>query len=113
MRGDEVINLFVMPDVPAAQPEQGRRPADRNFSPQDLIPDGGDNKILQRNSLSLHSAMEEFCAFLGQSSNNILVGHNIDTFDRPVLFRAMEKCDLLDRFCGLASGKFEFHFIVL
>ena len=88
-----------MPEVPTASPIKGRRGI--RAQGDQLV--GEDNRRLH--ALSLQTALEELCAFLEQSSNNVLVGHNIQTFDRSFLFRALESCSLLERFCGLVDGE--------
>ena len=95
------MNLFVMPD---ARPEAGElaRPSIRSCSEGDQVV-GQDNRHLH--ALTLTTALGELCAFLAQSQNNVLVGHNIQAFDRRVIFNALSNCGMLERFSGLVKGK--------
>ena len=98
---NDFVNLFLTPDVPEARRNIGHRHADRTVDPRGQTPDSCDN----RNAQSLKRIMKKFCRFLKKTENNVLIGHNINRFDRPVLFHAMDKCDLLVTFCEQVKGK--------
>ncbi|XP_069116575.1 uncharacterized protein [Argopecten irradians] len=44
-------------------------------------------------ALSLNDAFKELYGFLSKTQNNILVGHNIQTYDCPILMHALTSCD--------------------
>ncbi|XP_065944826.1 uncharacterized protein [Magallana gigas] len=57
------------------------------------------------NAISLIAALDSFLKFLEKyNSGVILVGHNIKSFDCPVLFRALESCSLLSKFSSKVNG---------
>ena len=88
--------------MPDARPEAGElaRPSIRSCSEGDQVV-GQDN----RDALTLTTALGDLCTFLAKSQNNVLVGHNIQAFDRRVIFNALSDCDMLERFSGLVKGK--------
>ena len=60
------------------------------------------NKKLDSDSVS--SAMEKFIQFLQKSESNILIGHNIRTFDCHVLFNALRNCEKMQTFLQHVIG---------
>ena len=56
------------------------------------------------NTLSISVALDSFFSFLEKFNNVILVGHNIKTFDCPVLLEALESCRMIPKLTETVKG---------
>ena len=55
-------------------------------------------------SVNIHEALLSFSDFLASKSHPVLVGHNIGSYDIPILMRLLEEFGLLSSFVNLISG---------
>ena len=91
LRGGEQFNTYIMPKQKIAQTA-----ADVNG-----IRIYGDKMFLKTKEvqyLTIKPAMTQFIEFLSRSKNNILVGHNAQTFDSLVCVNALNSCHMLTQF---------------
>ncbi|CAG2205332.1 unnamed protein product [Mytilus edulis] len=55
-------------------------------------------------AVGIKKCLNDFISFLDKSHNNVIIGHNICNYDCMVLYTALEKCSLLDKFMTSISG---------
>ncbi|CAG2215503.1 unnamed protein product [Mytilus edulis] len=55
-------------------------------------------------AVGIKKYLNDFISFLDKSHNNVIIGHNICNYDCMVLYTALEKCSLLDKFMTSVSG---------
>lgn len=55
-------------------------------------------------TVSINVGLEQFCEFLGKSKNNVLVGHNIEKYDLPIILNAFKNCDKTEMFVKNVLG---------
>lgn len=60
----------------------------------------------QVDAVPVKDAFSQLCAYLEKSNNNILIGHNIQTYDCPLLFNALASCGeiVVNKFCDNVKG---------
>nr|XP_022290026.1 uncharacterized protein LOC111101728 [Crassostrea virginica] len=97
VHGNETFSTYVMPDIPITP------------SASDITGLEVRNGILYHhgkkvNTLSISVALDSFFSFLEKFSNVILVGHNIKTFDCPVLLEALESCRMIPKLTETVKG---------
>lgn len=49
-------------------------------------------------SLNISEALDAFLEFINKTNNNLLIGHNIQSYDCPVLMNALDSCGKLQLF---------------
>ena len=49
-------------------------------------------------SVGIKEALKMFILFLAQYKKNIIIGHNIKSYDIPVLFCALNNCSIMNEF---------------
>ena len=54
--------------------------------------------------LPISIALDQFIEFLSDSNNNLLLGHNCKSYDRPILLNALSACGKLSVFSENISG---------
>ena len=97
VHGNETFSTYVMPDIPITP------------SASDITGLEVRNGILYHhgkkvNTSSISVALDSFFSFLEKFNNVILVGHNIKTFDCPVLLEALESCRMIPKLTETVKG---------
>ncbi|CAC5391995.1 unnamed protein product [Mytilus coruscus] len=55
-------------------------------------------------SVSIKEALELFLQFFSQNKENVIIGHNIKSYDIPVLFCALNNCSIMNEFsCSIVG----------
>ncbi|CAC5417983.1 unnamed protein product [Mytilus coruscus] len=55
-------------------------------------------------SVSIKEALELFLQFLSRNKENVIIGHNIKSYDIPVLFCALNNCSIMNEFsCSIVG----------
>ena len=97
MRGDEKFNKYILTKIPITKKAS-------EITGLKLI----NGKLYYGNkdvgAEPISSALKQFTDFLQKSKHKIIIGHNIHTYDCPVLFNALVKCSQMDVFTSSVSG---------
>lgn len=86
VRGREKFSCYVMPKKPIS-----RKASELTYMRVCKGKMYHNRKLVK--TVCLSNALHQFTAFLSRTLNNTLIGHNIHTYDCPVLMYALESCD--------------------
>ncbi|XP_063443777.1 protein PML-like isoform X1 [Mytilus galloprovincialis] len=55
-------------------------------------------------AVHIKKCLNDFISFLEKTKNNVLIGHNVQTYDCVLLYTSLQKCNLLDKFKSTVIG---------
>ncbi|CAC5380086.1 unnamed protein product [Mytilus coruscus] len=55
-------------------------------------------------AVRIKNCLNDFIYFLEKTKNNVLIGHNVQTYDCMLLYTSLQKCNLLDKFKTTGIG---------
>ncbi|CAG2232317.1 unnamed protein product [Mytilus edulis] len=96
-RDEEMYNSFVLPSCQVTQ--KAAEITGITFENGQLLFKGN---VMP--AVGIKKCLNDFISFLDKSHNNVIIGHNICNYDCMVLYTALEKCSLLDKFMTSISG---------
>ena len=97
VHGSDIFSTYVMPKIPITS------------SATEITGLAVQNGMLfhhgsKVDALSVSAALDSLFRFLEKFNNVVLVGHNIKTFDCPVLLQALESCLMLSKLTEVVNG---------
>lgn len=91
VRNDDVFSIYVMPKVYITS-------ASANLTGLRCRNGTMYHNGTRVEAVPIRSALEKFCRFLSKSTNNVIIGHNVQIYDCHVLLNALEACKMTSTF---------------